>query len=94
MRPFPGMLNTKFVRENARADNIVIFNFLYCADKGLRRPWGFPVTGGEILVTYLSPYTSCSLYNQSTGIYNVMDILTSTRVLLLVRAASGFTDNF
>jgi len=42
---------TNLVCENDRADIIVMFNVPYCADRGLHRPWGFPVTGSEILAT-------------------------------------------
>jgi len=70
-----------------------MFNFPYCADQGLCRPWGFPVTGSEILVTQLPPYTGCSSCTQLTDVYHDLDILTSNCVLLLVCAASRFMDD-
>jgi len=38
-------------------------------------------------------YTSCMLYHQVTVVYLDSIILTSDRVMHLVPAASGFTDN-
>jgi hypothetical protein len=62
-RPFPGMFIKKFVCENPRTDNIVMFNFADCADKCLGRPWRFAVTECDKLVMYLSTYPLCALYS-------------------------------
>jgi len=71
-----------------------MFNLPYSADKGRSRPWGFLITGSEILVPQLTPYTHCSLFNQLTAVDHNMDILTSNRVLLRVRAATSLMENF
>jgi len=89
-----GLFLWKFVRENARAYKIMMFDFADCADKGLRRPWMFPFTGCDTLVTKLSAYTGYWLYGQLTPIDRGMEILASNCLLLLIRAASSLTDNF
>jgi len=84
----------KFVRENARAYNIMMFDFADCADKCLGRPWMFPVTGNDRLVTQLSAYTSYLLYGQLTAIDRGMEMLTSNCMLRFIRAASSLMDDF
>ena len=49
-RPFPGTSITRFICENPRTDNIVMFNFVDCADKCLGQAWMFPVVGSDELV--------------------------------------------
>jgi len=39
-------------------------------------------------------YTRCRLYDQLTAVYHIMHILTSNWVLLLILAASSFTNVF
>jgi len=81
---------TKFVRENPKADDIMMFDFTDRADKCLRRPWRFAIAGSDKLVTELSTYTSCTLYCELTAFYIDMELLTSDSMLLPIIAASGF----
>jgi hypothetical protein len=85
---------TKLVRENTRAEDIMMFDFAEHADKCLRRPWRFAVAGNDKLVTELSTCTSCTLYCELPALYNDMEQLTSDGMLLPIIAASGFTDRF
>jgi len=49
--------------------------------------------GGNTLVMQLCTYSSCMLYHWLMVVYLDSIILTSDGELLLVLAASGFTDN-
>jgi hypothetical protein len=88
------MLITKLVRNNPRGDNSIMFDFTDCAAKYLCPPWKFAVLGSNQLVTYLSMYTYCMLYNELTAVYHCMSILTSSCILVLICAASSSTDDF
>ena len=92
--PLSGILTTKFVRQNPRADIIMMFNFADCEDKCHGQAWRFPMTGGYKLVTQLSNYTSCMLYDQLMAVHFGSTILTSDRMLLRILAASTFLDNY
>jgi len=59
--PLPGMSITTFVSENARANNVMIFNLVDCADKCLDWPWRFPVMSHGKLNLGLSAHTRCTL---------------------------------
>jgi len=48
--PLLGTFITKFISENPRTDNIVMFNFAECLDKCRGQPWKFPITGSDKLV--------------------------------------------
>jgi len=84
----------KFICENRRADYNMVFDFVDCKYKLLSRPWRFPITGWDRFVTRPSTYPSYMLYGYLAAITHVMDILTSTCMLLLIFAASGLTDDF
>jgi len=50
-RPFPGTFLTRFISQNLRTDDIVMFNFADCVDICLGWPWRFAFTGSDKLVT-------------------------------------------
>jgi hypothetical protein len=84
----------KFVLKNSRAYNIMMCDFADCADICLGRPWMFPVTLSDQLVTKLSAYTGHLLSGQLLAVDRSIEILTSNCMLLLIRAASSLTDDF
>jgi len=47
LHPLMGTFIRKFICENARADNIIMFCFTDCADKSLCWPWWFPFRGSD-----------------------------------------------
>jgi len=81
----------KFVREDPRADDIMMFDFADWAEKCLRWPLRFAIAGSNKLVTELSTYTSCTVDCSLTALYIDMELLTSNWMLLPIIAASGFT---
>ena len=81
---------TKFVRDNPRADDIMMFHLADPADKCLCGPWRFAIAGSDKLVTELSTYTSSTLCCELTAVYIDMERLTSDSMLLPIIAASGF----
>jgi len=83
----------KLVRENPRADNIMMFDFAHCVDRCLDYPWRVPVTGKDKLITWLSKYTHCTVRSQLEAVYLVMDILTSNCLRFLILTGSGPTDD-
>jgi len=85
---------TKFVHENPRAEDIIMFDFMHSADEFLHRPWRVAIPGSDNLVTKLSTYPSCILYCYLTAFYIDMEILTSDCILLPIIAASGVTYSF
>ena len=52
----------KFVRDDATAYNIMMFDFADRADNCLCSPWRFPIMGSDKLVTTLSAYTRWMVY--------------------------------
>jgi hypothetical protein len=40
----------KFICQNPRAHNIMMFDFADCAEKCLYQPWSFPVMGSDKFV--------------------------------------------
>jgi len=49
--------------------------------------------GSYKLVPQLTTFTSCMSYHKLTAMYLDMTTVTSDRVLLLILAASSYTDN-
>jgi hypothetical protein len=80
----------KFVLENARADEITIFDFAACGDQCLSRQWMFAIAGHDELVTEVCTYRSGTLYCWLTAVYVDMERLTSNCMLLPIIEASGF----
>jgi len=94
LRPLSRMLTKKFVLENQRADNVLIFNFADCAEKCLGWPWWSPAASSNELVRLVSMYTCCALYGKLMAVYRDMVILTSNCTLVFIVAASCLTANF
>jgi len=59
---------TIFLCENVRADNIMMFDFVHCIDKGLGQSLRFPGTGSKELMTSLSLYTRSTVRGQLTAV--------------------------
>jgi len=57
-----GMLIKKFICEDPRADNIMMFDFEDCAEKYHCQPWRVPVTGSDEFFTMFSEDTPGMLY--------------------------------
>jgi len=72
----------KFIRENPRDDDIMMFDFVDCADKCIRRSWRFASTCSDNLIMELSTYASCTLYCKLTAFYTYMELLTFDCMLL------------
>jgi hypothetical protein len=72
----------------------MMFDFVYCAEKCLFRPWMFLVTGSDEFVTLLSTDSRCTLYGQLTADRIDMDIPISHRMLLLISPAASLADDF
>jgi len=60
--PLTGTLIMELVRENPRADDIILSDLAYCVGKCFRRPWKFAIAGHDKLVMELSTYPSCTLH--------------------------------